>query len=285
MHKALFSAQPLCFGGSLSHSKILVVDALWAGKQEMTSENCSTFFLWDNIHSVTKFAIAELLLQLQPWLRRVTPRRKILGGLWQNCCCMCGTCCALCHPFEPQPQSCTLYQGYLWICNCSEDIWPINNSKLSIFPAVFLSTYHLLMFCWPGNNIVYGTSGIKVLLTGSRLFPGWYLENKLFLPSLHLLCSHLLLAKRNFVLHFECLKLFIFNYWFQNGYNVIEFIIPFSLLFPHPFVFFSALYPFTALRRILILLMLLLSSSQWEIFWGSLLDHLPWDPLMLLSQL
>lgn len=32
-------------------------------------------------------------------------------------------------------------------------------------------------------------------------------------------------------------------------------------------------------------LMLLLSSSQWEISWGSLLDHLLWDRLMLLSQL
>lgn len=251
----------------------------------MTLANCCSFFLWDSFHSVHKFPTGELLPQLQPCLWRVTPGRKVLSGLRQNCCCMCGTCCDLCHPFEPQPQSCTFYQGYLWICNCSEDIWPINNSELSIFPAVFLSTYHLLMFCWPGNNIVYGTSSIKVLLTGSRLFPVWYLENKLVLPSLHLLCSHLLLAQRSLGLHFECLKLLIRNYWFQNCYNVIEFVVPFSLPLPHPFVFFSALYPFTVLRRILMLLMLQLSSSQWEIFWGSLLDHLPWDLLMLLSQL
>lgn len=194
---------------------------------------CGTTFILS-----TRFPIAELLLQLQPWLWRVTLRRKILGGLWQNCCCICGTCCDLCHPFEPQPQSCTFYQGFLQICNCSEDIWPINNSKLSIFPAVFLSTYHLLMFCWPGNNIVYGTSSIKVLLTGSGLFLVWYLENKLVLPSLHLLCSHLLLAQRSLVLHFECLKLCIFNYWFQNCYNVIEFI-PFSLPLPHPLFSFQ----------------------------------------------
>lgn len=275
---------PFALVASFPIPKYLWYFALWGGKQEVTSDKCSSFCGTIFILS-TSFPIPELLLQLQPWLWRVTPRRNILGGLWQNCCWMCGTCCDLCHLFEPQPQSCTFYQEYSWICNRSEDIWPINNSKLSIFPAVFLSTYHLLMFCWPGNNIVYGTSSIKVLLTGSRLFPVWYLENKLVLPSLHLLCSHPLLAQRSFVLHFKCLKLLIFNYWFQNCYNVIEFVILFSLPLPHPFVFFSALYPFTVLRRILMLLMLLLSSSQWEIFWGSLLDHLPWDPLMLLSQL
>lgn len=98
--------------------------------------------------------LSSIRFQLCLW--RVTPRRELLSGLWQDCCCRFGTYCDLCHPFEPQPWSCTFYQEYLWIYNCSEDIWPINNSKLSIFPAVFLYTYHLLLFSWPGNNILYG---------------------------------------------------------------------------------------------------------------------------------
>lgn len=218
--KELFSAHPFALVASFSIPKYLwwlhsgLRNRRWPWTAAAVSFCGATFIL------STRFPFAELLLQLQLWLGRVTPR-EILGGLWQNCFFMCGTCCDLCHPFEPQPQRCTFYQGYLWICNCSEDIWPINNSKWSIFPAVFLSTYHLLMFCWPGNDIVYGTSIIKVLLTGSRLFPVWYLENKSVFPSLHLLCSHLLLAQRSLVLHFECLKLFIFNFGFQNCYNVI----------------------------------------------------------------
>lgn len=54
MLKELFRAQPLGFAGILSHSKILVVAALWGGIQEMTLDNCSSFFLRDSIHSVHK---------------------------------------------------------------------------------------------------------------------------------------------------------------------------------------------------------------------------------------
>lgn len=144
------------------------------------------------------------------------------------------------------------------------------------------------MFSWPRNNILYGTCSRKMFTDWQQTidFQCDTLKINHFPPSSpSALLSHLLSAQRSLVLHFESLKMSVFNYLFQYCNNVIEFIIPFFLSLPHPFVFFSALYPFTVLRRILTCSMLLLSSSQWETSWGSLLDHLPWDPLMLWSQL
>lgn len=45
--------------------------------------------------------------------------------------------------------------------NCSEDIWPINNSELSIFPADSLYIYHVLMPSWLENNTLYDTWSAK----------------------------------------------------------------------------------------------------------------------------
>lgn len=39
---------------TVSHSEILLMVVLRGGTWEMTSDNFSSFFLWDNIHSVLK---------------------------------------------------------------------------------------------------------------------------------------------------------------------------------------------------------------------------------------
>lgn len=243
-------AHCLPFGGVISHSEILLMAVRWGGIPDITLDNLSSVF------SGESFCPQGFLL-LSSWygFSSVYEGWHQEGNYWWFTTKLLLQLWYLLWFVSPIWASATelhFLSEYLWIYNCSENIWQINNSELSIFPALFLHIYHLLMFSWSGNNILYGTSGIKIWYKNSGIkiwlvvdywFFVWYLENKPFLTrSPSALLSHLPSVQRSLVLHFESLKMSIFNYWLQNHISVIELIILSSLSLPHSFFFSFQLY-------------------------------------------
>lgn len=63
---------------TVSHSEILLMVVLRGGTWEMTSDNFSSFFLWDNIHSVLKASYCWVLDMLSVvFMKGYTKKRTI----------------------------------------------------------------------------------------------------------------------------------------------------------------------------------------------------------------